>query len=152
MLGNSLPLQHWFSLSLSFQYLACQAIQIYNTEFNINRTMFLMLTRWEKVYIWHTGARLNWIFAYLELYDKIFNSTRTLSSLMNFLYQTGFQVQKSEIFSIWVSDWPPVLCPGLLFAAWYSPIEELQIRGLKCSTCGHNANIWIMTSGIFIKK
>ena len=71
---------------------------------------------------------------------------------MNFPFQTGFQVQKSEVFSIWVSDCPPVLCPGLLLVARYSPIEELQIRGLKGSTRGHNANIWIMILGIFIKK
>lgn len=66
--------------------------------------MFLMLTRWEKVYIWHTGARLNWIFAYLELYDKIFNSTRTLSSLMNFLRQ-DFKSRKARYFQFeWVTD------------------------------------------------
>ena len=71
---------------------------------------------------------------------------------MNFPYQTGFQVQKSKIFSIWVSDWPPVFCPGLFLATWYSLIEELWIRGLKGSTCGQNANIWIMILGIFIKN
>ena len=66
---------------------------------------------------------------------------------MNFPYQTGFQVQKSKIFSMWVSDWPPVFCPGFFLATWYSLIEELQI-----STCGQNANIWIMILGIFIKN